>query len=279
MAKENNSSRLAALKAFKESMYASNREDMLIDGADKEEEEIKIKEVSLAEDELLAFNNVPDCAYLIEDIKSQSEIEKFSTSFFKGFLGDTIKSSLVYRTYNGISRWVIKLDFRFSKDPIVNEDGTELAKAIISSFVPSKDQGIFETLMAINQNQRINAYDASKYASISKDAKAFLTMYLFFTGNNKKKRWVRGEHYDITNLSQTAYNGVKYNNIIGSVYLDAETVLNTFCCTKDNKKKYKFALEQIACKTNGQDVLFVLKRISKKFRNRYQNDYGISFTG
>ena len=272
------------MRKLKESMYIGASGFIGEQEADKDEP-VPLKEISFAEDELFMFNNVPDCAYSIEEIVSQSKIENFTTTFLKNIFADVINTKLVYRTVQGISRWVLKCDFKFMTDhefdAIKTEDpDTELKRAVSSSFEPTKERGLAETILALNDNQQISASDVTKYASITKEAKQFLTNFIYFYDNkNKKKRWVRGENYDISYFSQNAFNGVKYNNIIASIYIDAEIALSIFCATKEDKGKYKFALRPLAdnLTTMEQNSLFKLRRISKKIRKTRSNEYGIQF--
>jgi predicted transcriptional regulator with HTH domain len=275
----NVSSQASALRKLKESMYATPNSFM---GEADKEEEISVKDISFKEGELFAFNNISDCAYAVEEIFEQSKLEAFVLTFLRDIFADAIKVSLIYRTVAGVSKWQLKCDFNFMTDKefeAVSEDSTEsIVRAVSSTFDPSKMQGgLMQSILSLNENQQLSSADITKYAKITTTAKQMLTTLLSFNVNNKKRRWIRGEHYDISYFSQTSFNGAKYNNIIASIYLDAETALTTFCAVKEDKAKYKFALKQIANKLNGQNSIFSLKRISKKARKTLSNEYGIQF--
>ena len=248
--------------------------------ADKDEE-FKVHDIQLEEDELILFNHAPDCIYHMSDFKERSKINNALLGIMQKLFVDCYAAHLEYSTkYN---KWMFVTEFRFLTEDqfkAAKDDNPEkIYRAVTSTFDPaSNPSGVAETFMSLVNNQNMSNSDACKYASITKEAKAYLTTLLYYSPGNKKKKWIRGENYDIRNSRQVGYNGMQYNNIIAYIYLDAEKVLSTLCCTAENRNKYIFALSTKSKKINNMDELMEIHRYSKARRRKLSAESGVSFS-
>lgn len=269
------------VRKLHESMFRGGENSIAdsIGNADPDEK-LELKTLDLSNDELILFNDAPDCVYRMTELIEKSELNNAILSIMQGIFADVFSAQLVYSAkYN---KWMFVLEFRYITDDQFNNmpENKNLTRALESSFNPSnKSRGIAETLISISKNQSISSSDASKYAKLTKQAKENLTFALFFSKNNKKKKWVKGENYNINYTVQNGYNGTRYSNIIASVYLDAEKIIEALCITKEDrdKNKYKIAIAPYGTKMNNMDEIFAIHRYSKAKRRKIATKYGVTF--
>jgi len=265
---------LSAIRALKESMISSTQ-NFSLNEADKDEEEITLAEINLGDDELFKFGKVPDNVYECGEIFTASTLNKFVTNLFQSIFADVYSARIEFRN----NRYQIALSFKFISDKeyeqMFKNDDEKLARAIVSSFEPTRQKSAIENILALNSNQQIAVSDAKKYASFTKEAKQYLTLFLLFDENNKKKRWIQGTHYNIGYKTGTSYNGMRYNYIEATVYLDALITFSYICASKENRKKYYFSLDHKGYSTNGTDELYLIHRYSNRIEKKYRNEYNI----
>jgi len=246
------------------------------------DENLEVHDIQLEEDELLLFSGAPDGVYCMVELIEKSELNNGLLSIAQKLFADVYAAQLEY--INRYNKWMFVLNFRYLTDDqfraIQDENSDKLIKAVNSTFDPqdNKTGRIAETLMSLVGNQNMSASDVGKYASITKAAKEYLVGFLYYAPTNKKKKWVRGENYDIQHVIQTSYNGQRYSNIVATVYLDAEKVLAMLCATAENRDKYKFTLSPSSTKINNMDGLFEIHRYSKARRRKLSAKYGIQFS-
>ena len=271
---------LAALQQLKQSMIRGG--SAYESGEPDPEETLDLKAIKLNEGELLRFNGAPDCAPELVDYIEKSEMNNALLGIFQRIFCDVLSAQLEYS--NRYNKWMFVINFRFMTDEqfkaAQDESTDELVRAVSSTFNPEeKTGGIAEMFISLTNQQNMSSSDISKYASITKEAKERLTEILFFDPRtNPKKKWIKGENYDIVHTVQTSYNGARFSNIIASVYLDAEKVMSVLCSTIDDRKTYKFTFEPSSTKINNQDCLFRIHRISVKHKRLLTSKYGIQFS-
>lgn len=278
----NNSNSMAAmLDQLNESMIRGG--SAYIAGGDPDPDEaLTVHDIQLEEDELLLFGGAPDGVYHMSELIEKSELNNALLSILQKLFADVYAAQLEYS--NRYNKWMFVVNFRYLTDDqfkaIQDENIDKLLKAVSSTFDPqaNKTGGVAETLMSLVSNQNMSSSDVSKYASITKGAKEYLVNFLYYAPTNKKKKWVRGENYDIQHVVQTSYNGQRYSNIVASVYLDAERVLSMLCATADDRDKFKFTLSPSSTKINNMDGLFDVHRYSKARRRKLSSKYGIQFS-
>lgn len=277
-----NSSSAAAIRSIRESMIRGNSNYIgEVSGNADPDMEIKPKLINLHKDELLFFSDVPDTAYCCVELKEKSEINNAFLQILQKLFADVISAQLEYS--NKFNRWIFVTSFRFITneqfEAIEANSDDELYRAVNSTFDPTQKQtsSIAENLLSMQSVQNMPASDATRYASISKEAKELLYNFVYF-GNTKNKKWIRDENYEIKHVTNTSYNGSRYNNIIANIYLDAEKVLSLLGAVAEDKKKYLFTLNPISSKMNNMDNLFEVKRYSLLKRRKYSAKYGIQFS-
>ena len=123
----------------------------------------------------------------------------------------------------------------------------------------------------------MSASDMTKYAKWSLIAKGYFDRYLFADQNNPKGKWINGYNYTMKAEPTQYYNGARYTNIIGTVYLDAEKVALMITTRKDTRKKFKASIEIGGNKTNGMDQIVKLHLFNLVRRKELSTTTGIRF--
>lgn len=278
----NTNNLLSALDSLHKDMIRGGAAYIAGGGDPDPDEELTVHDIQLDESELILFSGVPDGVYCTNELIEKSELNNGLLSIVQKLFADVYAAQLEYS--NRYNKWMFVLNFRYLTDEqfkaIQDENSDKLIKAVSSTFDPqaNKTGGVAETLMSLVGNQNMPSSDVCKYASITKAAKEYLVGFLYYAPTNKKKKWVRGENYDIQHVVQTSYNGQRYSNIVASVYLDAEKVLGMLCATSENRDKYKFTLSPSSTKINNMDGLFEVHRYSKARRRKLSAKYGIQFS-
>lgn len=272
---------LAQVRAMAQSLIGNNDSYNWGQETNDEDKDIEIQQFSLDEDELILFKGTQSGDfYSISDLIQSSELQNSILSIFTSVFADCFNVKLVYDSNRG---YVFITSFRFMTDDQFNkckEDSTtELKRAINSSVAPDEinTSSVAQTLMLIVQKQQMTSTDASKYAKFSKDAKSLFTNLLWFSQNNKKKKWVLGENYILDTQQGTSYNGRTYTNIIGTLYLDAEKVLSVIGCTAKEAPNWDFRIEFLNSNALNTDALLKIDKINKKKKRLLSNKYGIQF--
>ncbi|MEE3397825.1 MAG: hypothetical protein VZR64_00020 [Eubacterium sp.] len=250
------------------------------------DEGIHLKDIKLEKHELLLFKNVPDNDTDLGhyDMIEKSKLQTNLLNVLKKIFADAYGVDLVYYpTYN---KWVFQVMFYFMSDEQFKqvcedsglEPGKDIFRALDSKINTLENAGnsVGQTLLAITNSQVQSTMDASKYASFSTAAKEYLSN-MIFTNGDKKPRWINEHNYKLATVSNTGYNGQRFNNLVGIVVLDAEEVLARFCATIENRNKYRFVLDNPKDKMNGYDTLFTVKMVNKKRKAVLQNECGVRF--
>lgn len=242
------------------------------------EETYKLKDIELDADEILLFNGnvaAEDSVYKMTQLISYNELTDTVRNIFKSIFADLIGVAL--EKVGG--KWMFNLYFSFMTDDqfktVQEENTAELVRAVSSTFNPTDNKGgsVAETLMALNNTQNMANSDVCKYASINKDAKSYLSNYLFYAPENKKKKWVKGENYRISNVPQRGYNGQVYHNIIAEVRLDANKFAEVLFSDKDNRSKFTFDFKDLGTNNINNNKLIEVYRFSKKAEAKAESKY------
>lgn len=240
----------------------------------------KVQAMKIRKEDLILFKDVPDCAYEVAGLISKNKLCNALLTILQEVFADVYGVDIMYSQQ--LNKWLFKVSFRYLTDEqfkaVCNERNFDYKQAVSSTFDPSKNVGnsVGETLLALVSNQNMSATDISRYASFTLDAKSMLHYYLV-SNNPKKKKWIKKENYDISCVTQTSYNGQRYSNIIGEVYLDAETVISSLCAHIDDADKYTFAIEVRSTKADNTDSMLKIKRFSKAFKRKLSSEYGVTF--
>lgn len=264
-----NCPQLKAIREFKENMIGNHN---FSDTADVEEV-LELKNINLPKEDLVLFNNSE--SYSVLDMIQVSELQNHVIGVFRDIFYDVF--NVKFMKMGQYNKYIFVISFKYT--PEVNEDGEKKIRCITSSINPDDKAGnsIANNLMMLTDQQQTSSSDASKYAKITKEAKELLTDLLIFGPNNKKRKWVKNENYTLDAKMGTAFNGVPYNNIIGSVFLDANKVLEIVCGTKDEKGKYDYNIIPAASNITNTDSIIKIEKVNKKRKNQIANKYGISF--
>ena len=268
---------LAALDALEKSMIGNH--NFNIEG-DDEPEELKLKSLNLDKEDLILFNDPP---MIQADYIQSSELNNKLLTIFSEIFADVFSVRFTYDQQRG---FIFMVSFRYLTEDLFkskNKDSEgNLIRCITSSIDPDdvvKKNSIAANIMLMVQHQQINSYDASKYAKITKDAKELLTDLLFFSQNNKKKRWVNGENYTLSTQTGTGFNGGRtFTNIVSTIFLDAEKVLSVVCGTESDKNKYEYNIIPTSNSITGTDSLIKIEKVNKTKKNKTRNKYGIQFS-
>ena len=105
-----------------------------------------------------------------------------------------------------------------------------------------------------------------------------LTEILFFGPNNKKKKWINGENFTLGTQVGSGFNGVKYTNIIGNVFLDAEKVISMISSKYEDASKYEYNIIPLANNITNTDGLIKIEKVNKARKNSIRNKYGVQFS-
>lgn len=265
---------LAAVRALNERLIGNHNY-----GIDNEPaEELEIKAIKIPEDELLLFRAPMSQVDMIQI----SELQNGVHSILQEIFADVFSVQFLYDTKRG---FLFVVSFRYMTDDQykskTDEAGHPLIRCITSSISPEdavSKNSVAANIMMLVQHQQINNYDASKYAKITKEAKEMLTEILFFGPNNKKKKWINGENFTLGTQVGSGFNGVKYTNIIGNVFLDAEKVISMISSKYEDASKYEYNIIPLANNITNTDGLIKIEKVNKARKNSIRNKYGVQFT-
>lgn len=269
---------LEAIRALNQSIIGNHNYNV---NGDEEPEKLDLKSIELSKEDLILFNEPP--MIQAEYIQS-SELNNKVFAILEEIFADIFSVKFTYDTQRG---FIMMASFRYLTDDQFKNKNDEsesgkLIRCITSSVEPddvAAKNSIAANIMLMVQHQQINSYDASKYAKITKDAKELLTDLLFFSQNNKKKKWVKGENYTLSTQTGTGFNGGKtFTNIISTIFLDAEKVLNCICSVASDHGKYEFNIIPVSNNITGTDSLIKIEKVNKAKKNKIRNKYGAQFS-
>ena len=267
---------LATIRALNQSLIGNHN----FKGVDDEpEEKLELKAIKIPEDELLLFRAPMSQVDMIQT----SELQNGVLGIFQEIFADVFSVKFMYDTQRG---FLFVVSFRYMTDeqykPKVDEAGHALIRCIISSIAPedaAAKNSVAANIMMLVQHQQINNYDASKYAKITKEAKEMLTDMLFFSINNKKKKWVKGENFTLDTQTGTGFAGGRsFTNIIGNVFLDAEKVLSVISSKYEDASKYEYNIIPVSNNITNTDSLIKIEKVNKARKNSIRNKYGVQFS-
>lgn len=267
---------LATIRALNQSLIGNHN----FKGVDDEpEEKLELKAIKIPEDELLLFRAPMSQVDMIQT----SELQNGVLGIFQEIFADVFSVKFMYDTQRG---FLFVVSFRYMTDEQykskVDEAGHPLIRCIISSIAPedaAAKNSVAANIMMLVQHQQINNYDASKYAKITKEAKEMLTDMLFFSINNKKKKWVKGENFTLDTQTGTGFAGGRsFTNIIGNVFLDAEKVLSVISSKYEDASKYEYNIIPVSNNITNTDSLFKIEKVNKARKNSIRNKYGVQFS-
>lgn len=267
---------LATIRALNQSLIGNHN----FKGVDDEpEEKLELKAIKIPEDELLLFR----APMTQVDMIQTSELQNGVLGIFQEIFADVFSVKFMYDTQRG---FLFVVSFRYMTDEQykskVDEAGHALIRCIISSIAPedaAAKNSVAANIMMLVQHQQINNYDASKYAKITKEAKEMLTDMLFFSINNKKKKWVKGENFTLDTQTGTGFAGGRsFTNIIGNVFLDAEKVLSVISSKYEDASKYEYNIIPVSNNITNTDSLIKIEKVNKARKNSIRNKYGVQFS-
>lgn len=267
---------LATIRALNQSLIGNHN----FKGVDDEpEEKLELKAIKIPEDELLLFRAPMSQVDMIQT----SELQNGVLGIFQEIFADVFSVKFMYDTQRG---FLFVVSFRYMTDEQykskVDETGHSLIRCIISSIAPedaAAKNSVAANIMMLVQHQQINNYDASKYAKITKEAKEMLTDMLFFSINNKKKKWVKGENFTLDTQTGTGFAGGRsFTNIIGNVFLDAEKVLSVISSKYEDASKYEYNIIPVSNNITNTDSLIKIEKVNKARKNSIRNKYGVQFS-
>lgn len=267
---------LATIRALNQSLIGNHN----FKGVDDEpEEKLELKAIKIPEDELLLFRAPMSQVDMIQT----SELQNGVLGIFQEIFADVFSVKFMYDTQRG---FLFVVSFRYMTDEQykskVDEAGHALIRCIISSIAPedaAAKNSVAANIMMLVQHQQINNYDASKYAKITKEAKEMLTDMLFFSINNKKKKWVKGENFTLDTQTGTGFAGGRsFTNIIGNVFLDAEKVLSVISSKYEDASKYEYNIIPVSNNITNTDSLIKIEKVNKARKNSIRNKYGVQFS-
>lgn len=267
---------LATIRALNQNLIGNHN----FKGVDDEpEEKLELKAIKIPEDELLLFRAPMSQVDMIQT----SELQNGVLGIFQEIFADVFSVKFMYDTQRG---FLFVVSFRYMTDEQykskVDEAGHALIRCIISSIAPedaAAKNSVAANIMMLVQHQQINNYDASKYAKITKEAKEMLTDMLFFSINNKKKKWVKGENFTLDTQTGTGFAGGRsFTNIIGNVFLDAEKVLSVISSKYEDASKYEYNIIPVSNNITNTDSLIKIEKVNKARKNSIRNKYGVQFS-
>lgn len=267
---------LATIRALNQSLIGNHN----FKGVDDEpEEKLELKAIKIPEDELLLFRAPMSQVDMIQT----SELQNGVLGIFQEIFADVFSVKFMYDTQRG---FLFVVSFRYMTDEQykskVDEAGHALIRCIISSIAPedaAAKNSVAANIMMLVQHQQINNYDASKYAKITKEAKEMLTDMLFFSINNKKKKWVKGENFTLDTQTGTGFAGGRsFTNIIGNVFFDAEKVLSVISSKYEDASKYEYNIIPVSNNITNTDSLIKIEKVNKARKNSIRNKYGVQFS-
>lgn len=264
---------LAKMKAINDSLIHNH--SIQVEG-DKEDNDTDYKDIAVTDEDAILTE-----PYSIVYFKEQSELQNAVFGILNQIFADIFSVRLTMDLSRG--GFVFVCSFKYMteqqfKDKLSNSE-TNLVRCITSTVDPEEiasKNSIATNLINMVQLQNMNAYDATKYAKITKSAKELLTKLLYFSQDNPKHKWVNGNNYIITTQTGTSWTNVTFTNIIGDVYLDAKAVL-AMLAGKDKKNKYEYNLVPAAFNATGSNSVIKIEQINVANKRRISSQLGAVF--
>ena len=264
---------LAKMKAINDSLIHNH--SIQVEG-DKEDDDTDYKDIAVTDEDAILTE-----PYSIVYFKEQSELQNAVFGILNQIFADIFSVRLTMDLSRG--GFVFVCSFKYMteqqfKDKLSNSE-TSLVRCITSTVDPEEivaKNSIATNLINMVQLQNMNAYDATKYAKITKSAKELLTKLLYFSQDNPKHKWVNGGNYVITTQTGTSWSNVTFTNIIGDVYLDAKAVI-AMLAGKDKKNKYEYNLVPAAFNATGSNSVIKIEQINVANKRRISSQLGAVF--
>lgn len=264
---------LAKMKAINDSLIHNH--SIQVEG-DKEDDDTDYKDIAVTDEDAILTE-----PYSIVYFKEQSELQNAVFGILNQIFADIFSVRLTMDLSRG--GFVFVCSFKYMteqqfKDKLSNSE-TSLVRCITSTVDPEEivsKNSIATNLINMVQLQNMNAYDATKYAKITKSAKELLTKLLYFSQDNPKHKWVNGNNYIITTQTGTSWSNVTFTNIIGDVYLDAKAVV-AMLAGKDKKNKYEYNLVPAAFNATGSNSVIKIEQINVANKRRISSQLGAVF--
>lgn len=264
---------LAKMKAINDSLIHNH--SIQVEG-DKEDDNTDYKDIAVTDEDAILTE-----PYSIVYFKEQSELQNAVFGILNQIFADIFSVRLTMDLSRG--GFVFVCSFKYMteqqfKDKLSNSE-SGLVRCITSTVDPEEivsKNSIATNLINMVQLQNMNAYDATKYAKITKSAKELLTKLLYFSQDNPKHKWVNGNNYIITTQTGTSWSNVTFTNIIGDVYLDAKAVI-AMLAGKDKKNKYEYNLVPAAFNATGSNSVIKIEQINVANKRRISSQLGAVF--
>lgn len=264
---------LAKMKAINDSLIHNH--SIQVEG-DKEDDDTDYKDIAVTDEDAILTE-----PYSIVYFKEQSDLQNAVFGILNQIFADIFSVRLTMDLSRG--GFVFVCSFKYMteqqfKDKLSNSE-TSLVRCITSTVDPEEivsKNSIATNLINMVQLQNMNAYDATKYAKITKSAKELLTKLLYFSQDNPKHKWVNGNNYIITTQTGTSWSNVTFTNIIGDVYLDAKAVV-AMLAGKDKKNKYEYNLVPAAFNATGSNSVIKIEQINVANKRRISSQLGAVF--
>lgn len=264
---------LAKMKAINDSLIHNH--SIQVEG-DKEDDDTDYKDIAVTDEDAILTE-----PYSIVYFKEQSELQNAVFGILNQIFADIFSVRLTMDLSRG--GFVFVCSFKYMteqqfKDKLSNSE-SGLVRCITSTVDPEEivsKNSIATNLINMVQLQNMNAYDATKYAKITKSAKELLTKLLYFSQDNPKHKWVNGNNYIITTQTGTSWSNVTFTNIIGDVYLDAKAVI-AMLAGKDKKNKYEYNLVPAAFNATGSNSVIKIEQINVANKRRISSQLGAVF--
>lgn len=264
---------LAKMKAINDSLIHNH--SIQVEG-DKEDDDTDYKDIAVTDEDAILTE-----PYSIVYFKEQSELQNAVFGILNQIFADIFSVRLTMDLSRG--GFVFVCSFKYMteqqfKDKLSNSE-SGLVRCITSTVDPEEivsKNSIATNLINMVQLQNMNAYDATKYAKITKSAKELLTKLLYFSQDNPKHKWVNGNNYIITTQTGTSWSNVTFTNIIGDVYLDAKAVV-AMLAGKDKKNKYEYNLVPAAFNATGSNSVIKIEQINVANKRRISSQLGAVF--
>ena len=264
---------LAKMKAINDSLIHNH--SIQVEG-DKEDDDTDYKDIAVTDEDAILTE-----PYSIVYFREQSELQNGVCGILNQIFADIFSVRLTMDLSRG--GFVFVCSFKYMteqqfKDKLSNSESS-LVRCITSTVDPEEivsKNSIATNLINMVQLQNMNAYDATKYAKITKSAKELLTKLLYFSQDNPKHKWVNGNNYIITTQTGTSWSNVTFTNIIGDVYLDAKAVI-AMLAGKDKKNKYEYNLVPAAFNATGSNSVIKIEQINVANKRRISSQLGAVF--
>lgn len=265
---------LAKMKAINDSLIHNH--SIQVEG-DKEDDDTDYKDIAVTDEDAILTE-----PYSIVYFKEQSELQNAVFGILNQIFADIFSVRLTMDLSRG--GFVFVCSFKYMteqqfKDKLSNSE-TSLVRCITSTVDPEEivsKNSIATNLINMVQLQNMNAYDATKYAKITKSAKELLTKLLYFSQDNPKHKWVNGNNYIITTQTGTSsWGNVTFTNIIADIYLDAKAVV-AMLAGKEKKNKYEYNIVPAAFNATGSNSVIKIEQINVANKRHISSQLGAVF--